>query len=166
MAINQYYFLDKWVIPHSIDKVWPHILHAERYPAWWGEVYERIQPLDSLRPDQIGAKADVRAHGRLPYHLHFVTEVTQVEAPYKLGIKAAGDLTGTGLWTLAPTPNGANVSFEWIVEADKLLIRLFSPLIKPIFEWNHRWCMRKGEAALKRLLAAEERGTPSAVSHL
>jgi hypothetical protein len=155
MATNQYYFLDKWFIAHPIDQVWQHILHAEHYPTWWGEVYDQITPLNNLAPDQIGARADVRAHGRLPYHIHFVSEITRVEAPYKLGLKAEGDLTGTGLWTLQSTPTGTAVSFEWIVSADKPILCLFSPLLKPIFAWNHRWTMQKGEAALQRLMARQ-----------
>ena len=34
------------------------------------------------------------------------------------------------------------------------VIRLLSPTLKPVFAWNHRWTMDKGEAALKRLLAS------------
>jgi len=152
MATNEYYFLDQWFIPHPIEKVWSHILNAPAYPQWWGEVYNRVVPLDGLPPDRVGAKTDVWAHGRLPYQLHFVAEVTLVEAPHKLGLKAEGDLTGTGLWTLAESDSGTAVSFEWIVRADKPIVSLFSPILKPIFAWNHRWSMQKGEAALKRLL--------------
>lgn len=155
MAANQYYFLDKWFIPHPIEQVWPHIVHAEHYPVWWGEVYDQITPRNNLAPDQIGACADVWAHGRLPYRIHFVSEITYVEAPYKLGLKAAGDLTGTGLWTLQPTAGGTAVAFEWIVSADKPILRLFSPILKPLFAWNHRWTMQKGEAALQRLMAKQ-----------
>jgi len=153
MSANQYYFLDKWFIPHPIAQVWPYIVHAERYPVWWGEVYERITPLNHLEPDQLGARADVYAHGRLPYKIHFVSEITRVEPPYQLGLAAQGDLNGTGLWMLQPAEGGTAVSFEWIVQADKPILRIFSPLLKPMFAWNHRWCMVKGEAALIRLLA-------------
>ncbi|MDX1520958.1 MAG: SRPBCC family protein [Anaerolineae bacterium] len=153
MATNDYYFLDKWFIPHPVEQVWPHILNAAAYPGWWGEVYDRVEPLDDLPPDRVGAKSDVLAHGRLPYQIHFVAEVTQVEAPYVLGLKAEGDLTGTGLWTLSDVEGGTAIAFEWIVRADKVLLRVFSPILKPIFAWNHRWTMQKGEAALKRLLS-------------
>jgi len=162
MASNQYYFLDRWLIPHPIEQVWPHILHAQHYPVWWGEVYDEVKPLNDLGPGQIGARAAVVAHGRLPYRIRFVSEITRVEPPYKLGLSAKGDLTGTGLWTLEAHTDGTAITFEWIVAADKPIIRLFSPLIKPIFEWNHRWTMQKGEAALKRLMAsAAQRKEPA-----
>jgi uncharacterized protein YndB with AHSA1/START domain len=156
MATNQYYFLDKWFIPYPIEKVWPHIVRAEAYLQWWGEVYDHVIPFNDAPLNQIGAKADVLAHGRLPYRIHFVSEITQVEPPHKLGLKAEGDLAGTGLWTLQAVEAGTAVSFEWIVQADKTIIKLFSPIVKPIFEWNHRWTMKKGEAALKRLLAEQQ----------
>jgi uncharacterized protein YndB with AHSA1/START domain len=156
MATNQYYFLDKWFIAYPLEKVWPHIVHAEAYPHWWGEVYTHVVPLNNLPPDQVGAKADVLAHGRLPYRIHFITEITRVEPPHHLGLKAEGDLTGTGLWTLQEMEKGTAVSFEWVVQADKTILKLFSPILKPLFEWNHRWTMQKGEAALKRLLAKQQ----------
>jgi uncharacterized protein YndB with AHSA1/START domain len=158
MAANSYTFLDQWFIPHPIERVWEAIVHAEAYPTWWGEVYRRITPLNERQADQVGARAEVLAHGWLPYQLHFVSEITRVEPPYRLGLSTQGDLTGVCLWTLQSTVKGTAVSFAWNAQADKPLLRFFSPVLKPLFAWNHRWCMVKGEAALKRLLA--EQGSP------
>lgn len=30
-----------------------------------------------------------------------------------------------------------------------------TPLLKPLFAWNHRWTMQRGEAALMRLFSKE-----------
>ena len=103
----------------------------------------------------MGAKCAVTAHGRLPYRIRFVSEVTYVQTPTELRLRAAGDLTGNGVWRLMEGDGGTVVTFEWIVRADKPILRLLSPVLKPIFEWNHRWTMQQGEAALRRLLEQE-----------
>lgn len=153
MTRNEYRFLDRWKIHHPIELVWPRIVEAPAYPAWWGEVYERVTPLNDLPPDCVGSRMRVEAHGRLPYRIRFIGEVTRVEVPHKLGLKAEGDLVGEGLWTLAESDFGTAVTFEWTVRADKLILRWFSPILKPLFAWNHRWTMQRGEAALNRLLS-------------
>lgn len=152
---NSYYFLDEWFVPTGIDEVWPYIFNATEYPRWWGMVYDKVDACNDLAGDQVGAKAAVQAHGRLPYTIRFTSEITAVTAPTMLSLKAYGDLTGSGTWRLTPVDGGTQVTFEWIVEADKPLLRLLSPLVKPMLEENHRWTMRQGEAALRRLFEAQ-----------
>jgi hypothetical protein len=152
MATNEYYFLDRWFIPHPVEAIWPYIVDMPAYPTWWGMVYDQAQPINDLPPDQVGARVNIQAHGRLPYKTRFISEVTHVEPPHKLGLNADGDLTGRGLWTLKEAGGGTDISFEWVVRADKPILRLFSPIFKPIFAWNHGWTMQQGEAALKQLL--------------
>lgn len=155
---NCYYFLDEWSLPATVDRVWPYIINGADYPRWWGMVYDNVDPLNELTGDQVGAKAAIKAHGRLPYTIRFTSEITQVNAPTMLCLKAYGDLTGTGIWRLTPTDRGTRVTFEWIVQADKPLLRLLSPVVKPLLAENHRWTMRQGEAALRRLLAKNSVG--------
>ena len=154
LGANEYYFLNKWSLPAPVEEVWTYIINGTEYPTWWGAVYEKVEALNGLSGDQVGAKAAVQAHGRLPYTIRFTSEVTQVEAPYLLHLQASGDLTGEGTWRLTPAPVGTQVTFEWIVRADKPLLRVLAPLMKPLLEENHRWTMRQGEAALRRLFAA------------
>ena len=154
MAANDFVFVDRWFFPHPIDRVWPYIMNAPDYPTWWGEVYDRVTPLNDLPPDRVGSRSEVVAHGKLPYRLRFVAEVVEVAPPRALRLTAEGDLTGSGAWSLEKRDSGTAVTFEWRVRADKALVRLFAPLVKPLFEWNHRWTMQKGEAALRRLLAS------------
>lgn len=157
MAAGEYFFVDRWFIPHPREAVWPRVVNAPDYPNWWGEVYDRVTPLNDLPPDRVGARSDVLAHGRLPYRIRFIAEVTEVVPPRKLALRADGDLTGTGVWRLEECGGATAVSFEWRVRADKPLIRIFSPVVKPLFAWNHRWTMKRGEAALLRSLEADAR---------
>lgn len=156
LGVNDYYFINEWTLPAPVEKVWPYIINGGDYPRWWGKVYEKVEALNGLAGDQVGAKAAVTAHGRLPYTLRFQSEVTHVEPYKRLSLNATGDLTGAGTWRLTPQSNGTRVTFEWIVRADKPILRLLAPIVKPLLEENHRWTMREGEAALQRALRAPQ----------
>ncbi|MEZ4674165.1 MAG: SRPBCC family protein [Caldilineaceae bacterium] len=156
VGINDYYFLNEWFLPAPAEQVWTYIVNGADYPRWWGAVYEMVDSLNGMTGDQVGAKAAVQAHGRLPYTIRFTSEVTQAVAPTLLSLKATGDLIGEGTWRLTPLSNGTRVTFEWIVRADKPLLRLLAPFVKPLLEENHRWTMRQGEAALRRQLQATQ----------
>jgi hypothetical protein len=48
------------------------------------------------------------------------------------------------------------VDIEEQVIAEKPLIRALSPLLKPLFAWNHYWTTPRGEAGLRAYLAAPQ----------
>ncbi len=155
MSANVYRFHDEWFIPHPIEKVWPHIYDGAAYPKWW-RCWDSVVPLNEKHGNEVGARTRITAHGFLPYHVRLVLEVTSVDAPYTLAVKSTGDLNGRGLWTLRAAEGGTAITYEWIVQADKPLIKLFSPIVKPLFAQNHHYTMQTGEASLKRLLANEQ----------
>ena len=45
------------------------------------------------------------------------------------------------------------LTYDWRIRADKPLLGWFSPILRPLFAWNHRWAMRQGERSLRRELA-------------
>ena len=47
------------------------------------------------------------------------------------------------------------------VTADKPILRLLSPLLAPVFAWNHRWAMAKGEAGLRREVIRRRASVPA-----
>lgn len=149
---NDYYFLNVWNLPVPVEKVWPYIINGGDYPRWWGEVYRNVTIINNQPAGQVGAKAAVVARGRLPYTLQFQSEILRAVPNKLLSLKATGDLTGMGTWRLTPVSTGMQLTFEWIVRADKPILRLLAPLFKPLLEENHRWTMRVGEAALQREL--------------
>ena len=46
----------------------------------------------------------------------------------------------------------ADIRYDWTVEVEKPLLRLFAPLLWPAFSANHRWAMARGEEGLRREL--------------
>jgi hypothetical protein len=61
-----------------------------------------------------------------------------------------GDLRGTGLWTLTELPGGGtHVRFDWHVHADRPLLRVLTPLLRPAFRWNHDWAIARAVEGLE-----------------
>jgi len=60
-----------------------------------------------------------------------------------------GDLSGRGLWTLTPTESGTHVRFDWSVFADKPILRVLTPVLRPAFRWNHAWAIARAQEGLE-----------------
>ena len=87
--------------------------------------------------------------GRLPYHLRTSSTITRYERPTVVGADVVGDLTGRGLWTLTPRAGGTDVRFDWRVIADKPILRVLTPLLRPLFRWNHAWAIARAQEGLE-----------------
>jgi hypothetical protein len=66
-----------------------------------------------------------------------------------VGADVTGDLRGRGLWTLTPVASGTHVRFDWKVFADKPLLRVLTPLLRPLFRWNHAWAIARAQEGLE-----------------
>ena len=60
-----------------------------------------------------------------------------------------GDLRGRGTWTLAEIAGGTHVRFDWRVHADRPLLRALTPLLRPLFRWNHKWAIARAIEGLE-----------------
>jgi hypothetical protein len=64
-------------------------------------------------------------------------------------VDVVGDLSGRGLWTLTPTDGGTHVRFDWQVLADRPLLRILTPVLRPLFRWNHSWAIARAREGLE-----------------
>jgi len=149
MASNSYRFEDHWQVPFPIERVWDVLARPEEYPLWWRGVY-----LSATRLDDEGKRVAVVARGRLPYKLRFTIESVHQEKPRLIAFRATGDfVTDLSRWLLVPRAGGTAVTLEWNPRVEKPLVKFLSPLLKPIFYWNHEWTMRRGERQIAEYLS-------------
>ena len=95
--------------------------------------------------------------GWLPYKVRYIVETTRLEPPTLIEFKAAGDLrTDSSRWVLKEVNGGTDATFEWNPVVDKMVIRLLSPIAKPLFRSNHSWTMRHGERQFIEYLTANK----------
>jgi len=156
MPLHEYHFSERWLVPANACEVWDVLADAKLLPDWWRGVYLECVALGDVREPRVGDRFRALARGALPYRLRFTLETAALERPRLVMVKVSGDLNGTWQATLCQKPDGTRVELEQHVLADKPLLRFFSPLLKPLFAWNHRWTTPRGQAGLTAFLA--ERG--------
>jgi hypothetical protein len=150
MPANEYQFMTAWRVAAPVELIYEILKEGKDYPRWWPEVYLDAQYAPSGRADQIGDRVDLLTKGYLPYRLRWTAEVVRLERPHLIEIGASGDFVGGGIWRIDPDGDGSRIRFDWRIRADKPLLRLFSPLLKPLFKWNHHWAMSTGLPRLQR----------------
>ena len=109
-------------------------------------MYLSATPVDGDTEPRVGSKIAAVARGWLPYKLRFTIETTALVKPTLIAFKASGDFrTDDSRWVLTPSGNGAHVVLYWNPVVDKPVVKLLSPLLKPLFQWNHHWTMVRGQ---------------------
>jgi uncharacterized protein YndB with AHSA1/START domain len=119
---------------------------ATTYPAWWRPVYVDVE---ADGPPGVGQVARQHFKGRLPYHLRTSTRTVVHDPPHVLEGETTGDLRGHGRWTLTPIDGGTHVRFDWRVHADRPLLRVLTPLLRPVLRWNHAWAIARAMEGLE-----------------
>jgi hypothetical protein len=143
----RYEFVDEWDVRAPIDAVFAALSDATTYPRWWQPVYISVT---SDSPSGLGNISEQHFKGKLPYTLRQTSKITRYEPPNRFDVDVVGDLTGRGKWLLEAGEAGVvRVRFEWTVDADKPLIRLLTPLLRPLFRWNHRYAIERAIAGLE-----------------
>jgi uncharacterized protein YndB with AHSA1/START domain len=138
---RQYVFVDEWTVDAPPEAVYDVLADGESYPRWWTPVH--------LEARVEGEYTIPHFKGRLPYHLHTRTRTVRADRPHQLEGETTGDLRGTGLWTLTRTgDNGTRVRFDWRVHADRPLLKLLTPVVRPALRWNHNWAIARAMEGL------------------
>ena len=153
---NEYAFVDEWDVAAPIASVFAALEDGRTYPDWWRPVYLAV---DSDGPSRLGHSSAARFKGRLPYRLTTRTTTVRHEPPHVLAGDVEGHLRGRGTWTLSDREGGGtHVRFDWRVAADRPFLRVLTPVLRPVFRWNHAWAIARARDGLEpfaqRLAAA------------
>lgn len=148
-----YSFRMIWRFDAPIEKVWEMINHPEQWPKWW----KNCKNVERLREGEKGGVGAVRRftmQTQLPYRLVFSITSTRSEKPRLLAGDAEGNLAGRVLWQLSQEGPITTVRYNWDVRPTKAWMSLLSPVLRPIFMWNHRSMMRNAGKGLSRMIGA------------
>jgi uncharacterized protein YndB with AHSA1/START domain len=146
ITIAKYLFVDEWDVAAPREAVFDAISDARTYPTWWRPVYIDV---DADGEPEVGKESRQHFKGRLPYHLRTRSRISRLEPPHIIEADVDGDLRGHGKWTLTEIPGGTHVRFDWQVFADKPLLRLLTPILRPAFRWNHAWAIARAREGLE-----------------
>jgi uncharacterized protein YndB with AHSA1/START domain len=147
VASREYLFVDEWDVAAPREAVFAALADARSYPDWWRPVYLDVETDGAPR---VGQESRQHFKGRLPYHLRTRSRIVRHEPPAVLEADVDGDLRGHGRWTLTETPaGGTHVRFDWRVHADRALLRVLTPVLRPAFRWNHDWAIARAREGLE-----------------
>ena len=158
MASNDYHFITHWRVQSTIKEVTDIIGDANDLVRWWPSVYLGVEVLQPGDEKGLGRVVSLYTKGWLPYTLRWQFRVTDVRQD-GFTLQAWGDFDGRGIWTFTQDGPWVNVMYDWLIKAEKPLLRNFSFFIKPIFSANHHWAMAKGEESLRLEIARRHAST-------
>lgn len=158
---NEFRILTRWRVQATAEEVAAALTDASGLTRWWGQVYLEVKEVAPGDASGIGRKVMVLSKGWLPYRLRWTGELVEADLPRSWMIRATGDLTGQGVWRLREADGWTEVDYDWAVTADRPLFRWLSPVLAPVFAWNHRWAMARGEEGLQAELVRRRERPPA-----
>jgi uncharacterized protein YndB with AHSA1/START domain len=148
---REYVFVDEWDVAAPIEAVFDKLADATTYPEWWRPVYFSVE---ADGPVAVGQTSKHHFKGRLPYQLRMRARMTALERPHRYEVAVDGDLRGRGTWTFGERDVTTHVRWDWVVFADKALLRLLTPVLRPAFRWNHAWAVERAKEGLEPYVRA------------
>jgi uncharacterized protein YndB with AHSA1/START domain len=130
----EYVFVDEWDVDAPQESVFDALSDARTYPEWWTPIYKEVE---AEGPPSVGRVSTQKFKAKLPYTLTTRSKLVRLERPSEFEVEVEGDLRGRGVWTLTPRDGKVHVRFDWRVFADRALLRYLTPVLRPLFRWNH-----------------------------
>lgn len=147
----RYSFDTMWLLDAPVEPVWDAIYDTDSWPSWWPGV-RRVEELVPRGADGVGGVSRFTFRSILPYDLSFEMRSVRVERHRMLEGIATGQLAGVGRWRFFTQPGGTAVAYHWDVETTERWMNALTPVVKPLFVWNHDRLMEAGGHALAALL--------------
>ena len=151
MAAKDFHLITEWRLNAPIERVWALLTAVEDWPSWWPAV-KRVELIEAGDETGVGALRRMTWRTALPYALSFDMRSTKVEPLTLIEGQASGELDGLGRWTLRTEGDVTLVRYDWIVAVSKPWMRLFAPIFRPVFAWNHKKVMNWGLDGIRRQL--------------
>jgi uncharacterized protein YndB with AHSA1/START domain len=152
---REYVFVDEWDVDAPRDAVFQAVADASTYPQWWKPVYRSVVTRGELG---VGQTSDHYFKGKLPYTLRLHARLTEYEPPTRFAVEVDGDLRGSGVWTFTERDGQTHVRWDWIVFADRPLLRVLTPVLRPLFRSNHNWAVARAREGLEPYAKASAAG--------
>jgi uncharacterized protein YndB with AHSA1/START domain len=152
---REYIFIDEWDVDAPQEQVFHALADSRTYPQWWTPTYIEVT---ADGPPAVGVSARHRFKGKLPYTLTTTSTIVRMDPPREIEAHVDGDLRGRGIWTLTPTDGKVHVRFDWRVFADRSFLRVLTPILRPLFRWNHNVAIQQAMAGLEPYARAQAAG--------
>jgi len=142
----RYGFTKRWILDAPPSMVFDVLKRVDDYPKWWPDFVS----VNSAGPNSY----DMVVKGFLPYKIKYrlMNNVIDRKNLVLEGV-VDGDLEGWIRWDVNPrNPVGCDVLFKEEVSTKKWILNTFSSVLRPIFRFNHKRVMNRGEYSIRALL--------------
>jgi hypothetical protein len=163
---NTYHFVSHWRVEGTCGEVADILGDPLALPRWWPSVYLSVTEIRPPDAGGLGRRVALMTKGWLPYTIAWEFEVVESRYPSGFVIVANGEFDGRGEWTFVQDGAHVDIQYDWRIRAEKPLLRYLSPLLRPLFEGNHRWAMAQGAESLKLELLRRRATTEAAASQV
>jgi uncharacterized protein YndB with AHSA1/START domain len=153
----EYVFVDEWDVDAPQQAVFDALADARTYPTWWRPTYREVE---ADGPPAVGCSSRHKFKAKLPYTLSTVSTIVRLDPPSAFEVEVDGDLRGHGVWTLTTTSDKVHVRFDWRVHADRALLRILTPVLRPLFRWNHNVAIERAMVGLEPYARAQQPPSP------
>ena len=154
---NHYSFFTHWRMEGDIAEIYTLISNPLDYPNWWKNVCFQVEELEPGDKRKLGQVIRFQLKAALPYVLKWQAKSTELNKPYGFTSEVTGDLVGLGVWSFKQDGSWVDITFNWEVAVEKPFLRFFSFFLRPVFNWNHNWVMKKWEESLRSELRSRRR---------
>ena len=148
----EYVLLDRWVLPGTAAQVYDALVDFDLYPRWGHPGY--VSGRRNGRPG-VGCTGTLVVKGGLPYTATLDCTITRLLPRREIAIWVTGDLIGELVWRIRPLPDGrVELSKDWRCNTSAFMLRVLTPVLRPLFRWNHTKCLNDAIAGLTRYLSS------------
>ncbi|MBC8134000.1 MAG: SRPBCC family protein [Deltaproteobacteria bacterium] len=156
----QYEFLDRWVLPATPDEVYEALVDFDLYPKWGYPGYQFGRR--DAEPG-VGCTGKLVVQGGLPYKVNFDCKIIRLVPLREIAIAVEGDVSGVKIWTIRPMAgDNTELISDWRCNTNWVVFRTLTPVLKPMFRWNHGQCLNTAIAGLSKYLSSNRERKVSA----
>lgn len=159
MRRRGYVLTSDWRVGAPLARCWDVLADpALTWPRWWPHLRTRdVRAVDGF----VGSSATLVFRTPLGYALRVGLVVESAQPPWRVLVRASGDLEGRGDVVLSALgPALTHIDVVWDVRTTRPWMNATAPLLAPVFVASHARVMRLGERGLDRYLAGPGARTP------
>lgn len=145
-----YNFHDEWEVKAPFDKAWEAISDSAHWQRWWPGLKSAVVIQQS--PGIIGSCVELTWRSKTGYRLKHSVAITEITPGKSIEFTSDGDLKGYGTWKFKKQGLVTGMFIDWHVETSKNWMNILSPILRPVFNYNHAALMKSGERGLNQYL--------------
>jgi hypothetical protein len=147
-----YTFHSTWNLAAPQSKVWQTLTTT---PFDWDKWWPELKDVRNMRlvKGLSGTTFSCTWQSPTGYRLKSDITIGEIVDKRQVTLQAEGDLRGTVTCQLSePSAGHTRIEIDWRVQTTKRWMNYLTPLLKPVFIYNHHAVMRSGEQGLQNYL--------------